>query len=178
MSSRRHSLPPELRDDRTWPSWSLHGLRRHGLGGFCRLAPYIASMNDQASSPATPPPGAAKDWTIPQRWEAFTPDQHRIWDLLFARQQQLLEGRAVKAFRDKLDVLNLSRPGIPNFDELNERLHAATGWTVVAVPGLVPDDVFHRHLSRRRFPAGNFIRTPEQLGYLQEPDVFHDVFGH
>src|SRR5207245_164586 len=83
----------------------------------------------------------------------------------------LLEGRAVGAFLRSLDVLRLAHPGIPNFDELNERLYAATGWTVVAVPGLVPDEVFHRHLSQRRFPAGNFIRTPEQLGYLQEPDV-------
>lgn len=132
-------------------------------------------MNDQ---PMTLPPGAAADWTIPQDWEAFTPAEHGIWDLLFARQQKLLQGRAVGAFLRSLDVLRLAHPGIPNFDELNERLHAATGWNVVAVPGLVPDEVFHRHLSQRRFPAGNFIRTPEQLGYLQEPDVFHDVFGH
>jgi phenylalanine-4-hydroxylase len=127
---------------------------------------------------AVPPPGAAEDWTIPQRWEHFTPDEHRIWDTLFARQKEMLEGRAVRSFRESLDVLQLSRPGIPNFDELNERLYAATGWTVVAVPGLVPDEVFHRHLSERRFPAGNFIRRPDQLGYLEEPDVFHDVFGH
>jgi phenylalanine-4-hydroxylase len=132
----------------------------------------------QADQAPSPPPGAAEDWTVPQRWEAFTPAQHGVWDILFARQQELLEGRAIGAFLRSLDVLRLARPGIPNFDELNERLHAATGWTVVAVPGLVPDEVFHRHLSQRRFPAGNFIRTPEQLGYLQEPDVFHDVFGH
>ncbi|MGE5720835.1 MAG: phenylalanine 4-monooxygenase [Sphingomonadales bacterium] len=127
---------------------------------------------------ASPPEGAAADWTIPQRWERFTPEEHRTWDILFARQQEMLAGRAVEAFRDSLDVLKLSRPGIPNFDELSERLNAATGWSVVAVPGLVPDDVFHHHLAQRRFPAGNFIRSPEQLGYLQEPDVFHDVFGH
>jgi phenylalanine-4-hydroxylase len=75
-------------------------------------------------------------------------------------------------------VLKLSRPGIPDYLELNARLMAATGWQIVAVPGLVPDDVFFDHLANRRFPAGNFIRTPEQLDYLQEPDVFHDVFGH
>jgi phenylalanine-4-hydroxylase len=75
-------------------------------------------------------------------------------------------------------VLKLSRPGIPDYRELNARLMAATGWQIVAVPGLVPDDVFFDHLANRRFPAGNFIRTPEQLDYLQEPDVFHDVFGH
>jgi phenylalanine-4-hydroxylase len=126
----------------------------------------------------TPPPGAAADWTVPQHWEELTAEDHWVWDTLFARQQTLLHGRAVEAFEGSLDVLNLSRPGVPNFDELSERLHARTGWSVVAVPGLVPDDVFFRHLSERRFPAGNFIRQAKQLDYLEEPDVFHDVFGH
>jgi phenylalanine-4-hydroxylase len=97
---------------------------------------------------------------------------------LFARQQTLLHDRAVKEFEESLEVLHLSRPGIPNFDELNEKLNERTGWTVVAVPGLVPDDVFFEHLRNRRFPAGNFIRRKNQLDYLEEPDVFHDVFGH
>ena len=131
-----------------------------------------------AAAGPTPPPGAAADWTIPQHWERFTPEEHRVWDLLFARQQELLAGRAVRAFHEGLDVLRLSRPGIPDLDELNERLFARTGWTVVSVPGLVPDDVFFNHLSERRFPAGNFIRSASQLDYLEEPDVFHDVFGH
>ena len=90
----------------------------------------------------------------------------------------MLPGRAADAFLRGLDVLKLSKPGIPDYRELNARLNNATGWEVVAVPGLVPDDVFFDHLANRRFPAGNFIRTPEQLDYLQEPDVFHDVFGH
>ncbi len=131
-----------------------------------------------ALASATPPPGVAADWTIPQRWDEFTAEDHWVWDTLFARQQSLLQGRAVSAFGHSLDVLRLSRPGVPNFDELNERLFARTGWTVVAVPGLVPDDVFFRHLSERRFPAGNFIRRADQLDYLEEPDAFHDVFGH
>ena len=131
-----------------------------------------------ALASVTPPPGVAADWTVPQRWEEFTPEDHWVWDTLFARQQSLLAGRAVAAFGRSLDVLRLSRPGIPNFDELNERLHARTGWTVVAVPGLVPDDAFFTHLSERRFPAGNFIRRADQLDYLEEPDAFHDVFGH
>ena len=122
--------------------------------------------------------GIAPDWTIPQRWERFSEGEHRVWDLLFARQQRQLAGRAIAAFERGLDVLRLSRPGIPDFEELNERLFARTGWTVVSVPGLIPDDVFFEHLSRRRFPAGNFIRSREQLDYLEEPDVFHDVFGH
>ena len=111
-------------------------------------------------------PGLAPDWTIPQRWERFTEEEHRVWDLLFARQQRQLAGRAIGAFERGLDVLRLSRPGIPDFEELNERLFARTGWTVVSVPGLIPDDVFFDHLSRRRFPAGNFIRSRAQLDYL------------
>ncbi len=126
----------------------------------------------------TPPPGAAPDWTIPQDWERFTSDEHAMWDRLFDRQCAMLTGRAAEAFLRGMDVLKLSQPGIPDYRELNARLMAATGWQVVAVPGLVPDEVFFDHLANRRFPAGNFIRRPEQLDYLKEPDVFHDVFGH
>ena len=136
-------------------------------------------LTDQLIAERSPPPlGPAADWTIPQHWERFTANEHRVWDILFARQQRMLGSRAVRAFHDGLDILHLSRPGIPHLDELNERLFARTGWTVVSVPGLVPDDIFFEHLSKRRFPAGNFIRSAEQLDYLEEPDVFHDVFGH
>lgn len=120
----------------------------------------------------------ATDWTIPQNWAAYTPAQHATWDTLFARQAKLLPGRVADEFITGLDILRLSKPGIPDFDELSERLMKATGWQVLAVPGLVPDDVFFDHLANRRFVAGNFIRRPDQLDYLQEPDVFHDVFGH
>ena len=130
-----------------------------------------------ADSPV-PPLGAAPDWTIAQNWGAFTAQDHVLWDRLFARQSEMLPGRAADAFLRGIDVLKLSRPGIPDYQELNARLSAATGWQVVAVPGLVPDAVFFDHLANRRFPAGNFIRRPEQLDYLEEPDVFHDVFGH
>lgn len=125
-----------------------------------------------------PPEGAASDWTIAQNWSAYTPEEHATWDKLFERQSRLLPGRASKSFLQGLDVLRLSKPGIPHFEELSERLMKATGWQVVAVPGLVPDAVFYEHLANRRFVAGNFIRRPDQLDYLQEPDVFHDVFGH
>jgi len=127
---------------------------------------------------ASPPQGAAPDWTIPQNWDAFTGDEHAMWDRLFARQTAMLPGRAADAFLRGMDVLRLEKPGIPDYHDLNARLMAATGWQVVAVPGLVPDEVFFDHLANRRFPAGNFIRTPQQLDYLEEPDVFHDVFGH
>ena len=124
------------------------------------------------------PPGTAEDWTLPQHWERFTAEEHRVWDVLFARQQERLAGRVVRAFTEGLGVLRLSRPGIPELGELNDRLHAHTGWQVVAVPGLLPDAIFFAHLAARRFPAGNFIRGADQLDYLEEPDVFHDVFGH
>ncbi|WP_294311101.1 phenylalanine 4-monooxygenase [uncultured Sphingomonas sp.] len=127
---------------------------------------------------AAPPEGASADWTVPQGWEHYTAEDHATWDTLFARQSKLLPGRASEAYLRGLDVLKLSRPGIPDFEELSERLMTLTGWQVVAVPGLVPDDVFFDHMANRRFVAGNFIRRPDQLDYLQEPDVFHDVFGH
>jgi len=137
-------------------------------------------FTETLSPPAPParPAGTAEDWTIPQRWERFTAEEHRVWDLLFGRQRRKLAGRAVRAFERGLETLRLSRSGIPDFDDLNERLFARTGWTVVAVPGLLPDAVFFGHLARRRFPAGNFIRPATSLDYLEEPDVFHDVFGH
>ncbi len=118
------------------------------------------------------------DWIIPQDWAHFTAQDHTTWDTLFARQSALLPGRASDAFMRGIDVLKLSKPGIPDFEELSTRLTAATGWRVVAVPGLIPDDVFFDCLADRIFVAGNFIRRPDQLDYLQEPDVFHDVFGH
>ncbi|MEP6785975.1 MAG: phenylalanine 4-monooxygenase [Sphingomonadales bacterium] len=127
---------------------------------------------------STRPPEAAPDWTVPQNWSHYTADEHAVWDTLFARQTAMLPGRASEAFLRGVDVLRLSKPGIPDFVELSERLMAATGWRVVAVPGLVPDAVFFDHLANRTFVAGNFIRRPDQLDYLEEPDVFHDVFGH
>ncbi|MDE2303093.1 MAG: phenylalanine 4-monooxygenase [Sphingomonadales bacterium] len=131
-----------------------------------------------AASASSPPPGASPDWTVPQHWDRYTAAEHATWDLLFARQLELLPGRAVPEFLAGLDVLRLSQPGIPDFAELNARLSRATGWQVVAVPGLVPDAVFFDHLAHRRFVAGRFIRRRDQLDYLEEPDIFHDVFGH
>jgi phenylalanine-4-hydroxylase len=127
---------------------------------------------------ATPPEGAAADWTIPQGWENYTAEDHKVWVTLYERQLKVLPGRACDAFLKGLDALDLHGGGIPDFERISEKLRALTGWTVVAVPGLVPDEVFFEHLANRRFPAGNFIRAADQLDYLQEPDVFHDVFGH
>jgi len=117
-------------------------------------------------------------WIIPQDWNAYGPAEHTMWDTLFARQVALLSNRAAPAFLEGLDVLRMSKPGIPDFTELSQRLQKATGWSVVAVPGLIPDEDFFENLANRRFVAGRFIRKPEQIDYLQEPDIFHDVFGH
>ena len=125
-----------------------------------------------------PPEGAAADWTIPQNWASYTDVEHETWNTLYARQMKILPGRACEAYMRGLDALDLNMGGIPDFEVMNPKLQALTGWTVVCVPGLVPDDVFFDHLANRRFVSGQFIRKPDQLDYLQEPDIFHDVFGH
>lgn len=118
------------------------------------------------------------DWTVPQRWADYSAEEHATWRTLYERQSRLLPGRASRAWLQGLAALPIAPDRIPDFEQLSEALLARTGWQVVAVPGLVPDEVFFEHLARRRFPAGRFIRAPQQLDYLQEPDVFHDVFGH
>ncbi|MCL6729320.1 phenylalanine 4-monooxygenase [Sphingomonas hankyongi] len=119
-----------------------------------------------------------RDYVVPQSWEAFTAEDHEVWDLLFARQVELLGSRVVSAFLDGIDLLRLSHPGVPDVEGLNAILEPRTGWKTVAVPGLVPDDIFFAMLSERVFPVGNFIRKREQLDYLEAPDCFHDMFGH
>ncbi|MGC4028445.1 MAG: phenylalanine 4-monooxygenase [Steroidobacteraceae bacterium] len=121
---------------------------------------------------------ARADWTIDQDWRGYSAAQHAVWQTLFERQSHLLPGRACDEFLRGLQDLPLRHDRIPDFRQLSEVLTQRTGWQVVAVPGLVPDEVFFEHLANRRFPTGRFIRGPEELDYLQEPDVFHDVFGH
>jgi phenylalanine-4-hydroxylase len=119
-----------------------------------------------------------RDYVVAQCWESFTEEDHAVWDLLFARQVDLLGTRVVSAFLDGIDLLKLSHPGVPDVEGLNAILEPRTGWRTVAVPGLVPDEVFFAMLADRVFPVGNFIRTREQLDYLEAPDCFHDMFGH
>src|SRR5690349_494283 len=118
------------------------------------------------------------DYVVPQCWESFTEEDHAVWDLLFARQVELLGTRVVTPFLDGIDLLRLSHPGVPDVEGLNAILEPRTGWRTVAVPGLVPDAIFFAMLSERVFPVGNFIRNREQLDYLEAPDCFHDMFGH
>jgi phenylalanine-4-hydroxylase len=123
-------------------------------------------------------PQGWQDYVVPQCWETFTDDDHAVWDLLFARQVELLGTRVVSPFLDGIDLLRLSHPGVPDLDELNAILEPRTGWQTVAVTGLVPDEIFFAMLAARVFPVGNFIRKREELDYLEEPDCFHDLFGH
>ncbi len=122
--------------------------------------------------------GVRADFTVDQNWESYNDEDHAIWRELFERQAALLPGRVVPEFLEGLDFLSVAADGIPDFARLNELLKDATGWKIVAVPGLVPDEVFFDHLANRRFPATHWIRDRAQLDYLEEPDLFHDVFGH
>lgn len=129
------------------------------------------------TAPLQRPAHVGEDWLEPAQRQ-YSAEEHRIWDDLYARQMQVLPGRAASAFLAGLERLDLGRGGVPDFGRLSEELGGLTGWSVVPVPMLIPDHVFFWHLANRRFPAGNFIRTRETFDYIQEPDVFHDVFGH
>ncbi len=118
------------------------------------------------------------DFTIDQDWKSYTAEEHDRWDRLYARAERGLQNRACPEFLEALKQLQLSDHGIPDMARLSDRLRRLTGWQVVPVIELVPDDVFFDHLANRRFPAGAFIRPEREFDYLQEPDIFHDIFGH
>ncbi|RAI58605.1 phenylalanine 4-monooxygenase [Roseicella frigidaeris] len=120
---------------------------------------------------------ARPDFTLPQRWGDYTEADHATWRTLQARQAGLLPRHAAAAYRNGLAQLDFAA-GIPDFALTSGRLRAATGWTLVAVPGLIPDAAFFAHLAARRFPVTRWIRRPEELDYVVEPDIFHDAFGH
>jgi phenylalanine-4-hydroxylase len=118
------------------------------------------------------------DFTIDQDWASYSPQEHDRWDRLFKRAPAVLRERACDEFIAMTKVLQLSRSGIPDMAKLSDRLEKITGWRVVPVTDLVPDDISFDHLANKRFPAGAFIRPEEQMDYLEEPDIFHDLFGH
>lgn len=120
---------------------------------------------------------ARDDYTCEQDWSAYTEADHATWRRLFDRQSALLPGLACDAFIKALPSLGTS-DHIPRFDEINQRLKPATGWELVAVPGLIPERPFFELLAKRRFPVTDWIRQPEEFDYIVEPDVFHDLFGH
>ena len=117
------------------------------------------------------------DYTVLQDYERYTAAEQDLWKRLYARQSALVPSYACDEFIDILGALNFGA-GIPHFDAINARLFPATQWTLVAVPGLIPDDVFFTHLANRRFPVSVWLRKPEEFEYIVEPDIFHDFFGH
>ncbi|WP_300554324.1 phenylalanine 4-monooxygenase [Maricaulis sp.] len=131
-------------------------------------------VNDPVVTEQTP----ADDFTIDQKWDLYSREEHGIWSKLYERQMGVLSGRAAPEHFKGLELLDLNEGGIPDFRRVNEKLEKLTGWTVVTVPGLIPEKEFYEHLANRRFVSGRFIRDPHKLDYLPEPDIFHDVFGH
>lgn len=120
---------------------------------------------------------ARDDYTCEQDWARYSPQDHDTFRRLLTRQCALLPGHAADAFIEALPALGADQ-GIPRFDDVNRRLRVATGWEIVAVPGLIPEKAFFELLANRRFPVTDWIRKPEEFDYIVEPDVFHDLFGH
>ena len=117
------------------------------------------------------------DYRVDQDYARYTAADHALWRRLYARQAQLIERYAAPAFIDGVRALDMA-DAIPRFDRVNTLLHRATGWQLVAVPGLIPNDVFFGYLSRREFPVSVWLRREDEFDYLVEPDIFHDFFGH
>ncbi|HEY4801117.1 MAG TPA: phenylalanine 4-monooxygenase [Paraburkholderia sp.] len=138
------------------------------------MAAATAKLQEQFDAGLTTRP----DFTIDQPLARYSAADHAVWDRLYRRQRVLLEGRACDAFIEGALRIGLNVAHVPSFAQVSERLTAATGWRIVAVPGLVPDRIFFEHLANRRFPVTWWMRRPDQLDYLQEPDCFHDLFGH
>jgi len=120
---------------------------------------------------------AQADYTCPQNWASYTAADHDTYRRLYERQTALLPGLACDAFIEALPSLG-AQDHIPRFEDINKRLKPATGWELVAVPGLIPERPFFELLANRRFPVTDWIRTPDEFDYVVEPDVFHDLFGH
>ncbi|RXR06022.1 phenylalanine 4-monooxygenase [Pseudoxanthomonas composti] len=115
---------------------------------------------------------------VEQPWDQYAEEDHATWGTLFERQRALLVGRACDEFLAAQDAMGMTPGQIPRFDQLNQALGAATGWQLVGVEGLLPELEFFEHLAHRRFPVTWWIRRPDQIDYIAEPDLFHDLFGH
>ena len=120
---------------------------------------------------------AAADFSVAQDWDAYTGAEHALFRRLYERQAKLVAQHACPEWIAAIAGLDAAG-GIPRFDRTSAKLKAATGWEIVAVPGLIPDEAFFTHLARRRFPVTVWLRRPEEIDYIVEPDVFHDFFGH
>ena len=120
---------------------------------------------------------AAPDFRVEQDWSAYTPEEHALYRRLFERQSKLVPKYACPEWIDAIAGLDASQ-SIPKLDEVSKRLLSVSGWEIVPVPGLIPDEAFFTHLANRRFPVTVWLRKPEEFDYIVEPDVFHDFFGH
>jgi phenylalanine-4-hydroxylase len=115
---------------------------------------------------------------VEQPWDSYGAEDHATWATLYARQREILQGRACDEFLQAQDAMGMTPDRIPKFDDLNAVLGEATGWTLIGVEGLLPELDFFDHLANRRFPVTWWIRRPDQIDYIEEPDLFHDLFGH
>ena len=120
---------------------------------------------------------AAPDYSVEQHWQRYTPEEHALYRRLFDRQSKLVPRYAVPEWIEAIAGLDAGN-AIPDFAAVSGKLKARTGWEIVAVPGLIPDEAFFTHLANRRFPVTVWLRKPEEFDYIVEPDVFHDFFGH
>jgi phenylalanine-4-hydroxylase len=120
---------------------------------------------------------AGPDYAVEQRWGDYTAQEHELYRRLFERQAKLVPKYACPEWIEAIAGLDASRE-IPKFDDISKKLEGKTGWRIVPVPGLIPDDAFFTHLANRRFPVTVWLRKPEEFDYIVEPDVFHDFFGH
>ena len=145
----------------------------------------MVSMVKPPSAPAAQPvrlrgnyAAASGDFSLQQRWQDYTASEHDIWRTLYARQLALVGRYGAPEVLSGLQSLGAEPDHIPRFDTVNRHLQAATGWRIVAVPGLIPEAQFFAHLAARSFPVSVWMREPHELDYLAEPDLFHDFFGH
>jgi phenylalanine-4-hydroxylase len=104
--------------------------------------------------------------------------ENSTWAKLYERQSKIVAHRGAQEYLDGIEALHMPADRIPQLPEINKYLEKLTGWNVVQVPALIGYDKFFHLLANRQFPAATFIRTPEQMDYLQEPDIFHEIYGH
>lgn len=108
----------------------------------------------------------------------YTAEENKVWETLYTRQIEVIETRACPEFIEGLASLKMPLDRVPQLSDISQALMPLTGWSVVAVPALISTDHFFTLLNQRQFPAATFIRIPEELDYLEEPDIFHEFFGH
>ncbi len=113
-----------------------------------------------------------------QNYDNYTAEDQKVWNILFDRQFPALPKAATKEFLIGLDKVNFTGNAIPNFEETNKLLRELTGWEIYAVPGIVEDGLFFDLMANKKFPATTWVRKMSELDYLEEPDMFHDVFAH